>query len=184
MFKDQSLIPTEATRLAALGFLAETPLSYAELATRLRHLTSRVAGPSLDLISAPLELLRFEGLVQADGDEAAPADQRRLSLTERGRTEFQRLMQASVRAPVNDLGKLVIALKLKFLHLMAPEDGAREADRLVELNERELVRLRDLRNSEGPGAGHFAHWLDLEIAAVAARLEWFKALRDQVAAAS
>ncbi|MBL8669637.1 MAG: hypothetical protein JNK11_03195 [Alphaproteobacteria bacterium] len=180
MFKDQSLIPAEATRLAALGFLAELPLSYAELATRVRHLTSRVAGPSLDLISAPLELLRFEGLVLAEGDEAAPAEQRRLSLTERGRAEFERLMQASVRAPVNDLGKLVIALKLKFLHLVTAADAARQADLLVELNERELARLRDLRASEGEGIGHLAGWLDLEIAAVAGRLDWFRALRDRV----
>ena len=43
MYKDNSLIPTEAVRLAALGMLAERPRSYAELAEEVRHFTGRIA---------------------------------------------------------------------------------------------------------------------------------------------
>lgn len=180
MFKDQSLIPAEATRLAALGMLAGASLCYADLALRVRHLSSRIAGPSLDLISAPLELLRYEGLVEDEGCSEAPADRRPLRLTEAGRAEFERLMLASVRAPINDLGKLVIALKLKYLHLLAPDQRAQQADRLAELAERELARLEDLRASHAEEPGLFYGWLEQEIVAVRARLAWFQDLRDRV----
>src|SRR5262245_48552828 len=49
MYKDNSLIPTEAVRLAALGLLTEGPRTYAELADEVRHFSSRIVGPSLDL---------------------------------------------------------------------------------------------------------------------------------------
>ena len=61
MYKDNSLIPTEAVRLAALGLLTEAPRSYADLADEVRHFTSRIVGPSLDLIGPPIEVLRVEG---------------------------------------------------------------------------------------------------------------------------
>jgi hypothetical protein len=50
MYKDNSLIPTEAVRLAALGLLTEGPRSYGDLADEVRLFTSRIVGPSLDLI--------------------------------------------------------------------------------------------------------------------------------------
>ena len=65
MFRDNSLIPTEAVRLAALGFLAEAPRRYGDLAAEIRHFTGRVVGPSLDLMGTSLELMRFEGLIEA-----------------------------------------------------------------------------------------------------------------------
>ena len=65
MFRDNSLIPTEAIRLAALGLLSEGARRYGELAAEIRHFTSRVAGPSLDLMGNSLELLIYEGLVEA-----------------------------------------------------------------------------------------------------------------------
>ena len=37
MFRDNSLVPVEAIRLAALGTLAEGPLHYADLASRIRQ---------------------------------------------------------------------------------------------------------------------------------------------------
>ena len=46
MFRDHSLVPAEAIRLAALGFLAEAPWRYADLSAEIRHLTSRIVGPS------------------------------------------------------------------------------------------------------------------------------------------
>src|SRR3546814_19854056 len=63
MYRDNTLIPSEAVRLLALGLLATRSMSYAELAREVRHFTGRIMGPSLDLVGAPLEVLKVEGLV-------------------------------------------------------------------------------------------------------------------------
>ena len=62
MYRDNTLIPTEAIRLAALGSLAEGDKQYAELASEIRYFVARITGPSLDLLGSSLELLHYEGL--------------------------------------------------------------------------------------------------------------------------
>ena len=62
MYQDNSLLPREAVRLAALGTLAETPMTYAALAADVRNFASRVAGPSLELMGTSIEMLRYEGV--------------------------------------------------------------------------------------------------------------------------
>src|SRR3546814_6983444 len=88
---------------------------YADLASEIRQFVGRIAGPSLDLLGPSLELLCYEGLAAASDGEGME-DNARLAVTEEGRRVFARLMTSNVRAPVNDLGKLVIALKMRFLH--------------------------------------------------------------------
>src|SRR5690606_7152685 len=84
MYPDNSLTPTEAIRLAALGSLAQAPKPYAALATEIRNFTGRIAGPSLDLIGPPLELLKVEGLVEpTTSGEDAP-----MRVTEAGLAEL------------------------------------------------------------------------------------------------
>ena len=61
MFADNTLTPREAIRLCALGSLADGPLHYDDLAAAVRHFVSRIAGPSLELMSESIELLRYEG---------------------------------------------------------------------------------------------------------------------------
>ena len=39
MFRDKSLMPKEAIRLAALGLLGHGPMRYGELANEVRHFT-------------------------------------------------------------------------------------------------------------------------------------------------
>ena len=56
MYRDKTLIPTEALRLLALGLLADAPKRYRDLAAEIRHFTSHVTGPSLDLLVAYEEL--------------------------------------------------------------------------------------------------------------------------------
>ena len=63
MYQDNTLLPREVIRMAALGTLAGRAVSYAELANEVRHFVSRIAGPSLDLMGTSIELLRYEGLV-------------------------------------------------------------------------------------------------------------------------
>ena len=136
MYRDRSLIPSEALRLAALGSLALEPRPYAELAAELRQFAARIVGPSLDLVGPPLALLTVEGLVEEAGAEEGAC----LRITPAGRAEFERLMGAALRPPVNDLNKLALALKLRFLDLLDPESQQR-AERHWEALHRHQPRL-------------------------------------------
>src|ERR1700722_16505416 len=168
MFRDKSLIPTEAIRLTALGLLAEAPRRYGDLAGEVRHFTSRIAGPSLDLMGTSLELLRHEGLVGAaedEGDEHAL-----LHITPAGREALHALLQAQLRAPLSDYNRLALLLKLRFLqHLPEPERAAQRA-MIAESVASELARLEDLRRYDAGTAPAFFEWLDQDIAALRQRL--------------
>lgn len=187
MYRDNTLIPSEAVRLLALGMLASKPMSYAELAREVRHFTGRIVGPSLDLVGAPLEVLKVEGLVENEGgvpDADDPNDPNNenqpLAVTEQGRSELMRLLAANVRPQVSDLNKLIVALKMRFLHLMPPADQRIQAELLHEICERELARLIDLREHQGLEPGYLREWLDVEIAQSQARLDWTAKLRDSL----
>lgn len=191
MYRDNTLIPSEAVRLLALGLLAGRPMSYAQLAREVRHFTGRIMGPSLDLVGAPLEVLKVEGLVanrggaggESDGPESddPERDERELVVTPEGRAELLRLLSANVRPQISDLNKLIIALKMRFLHLMEPADQRVQAELLHDISERELARLIDLREHHGLEGGYLHDWLDLEIAQSRARLAWTTKLRDSLA---
>jgi DNA-binding PadR family transcriptional regulator len=170
MFRDKTLIPTEAIRVLALGLIAERPRRYAELAQELRRFIGLVLGPSLDMLAPSLELLRFEGLAEGDGAEAT------LTITEKGRGELMTLLRANVRAPVNDTNRLVIALKFRFLHLLPPDEQKTQLALLADLYETERGRLEALRAAEGGTA--FAAWLDHEIALVGERIGWLERSRN------
>lgn len=182
MYRDNSLIPSEAIRLLALGLLADGDRAYAGVAGEVRHFTGRMVGPSLDLLASPLELLKVEGLVEpvaanSNGENAL------LRITEAGRGELERLLASNVRPQVTDINKLIIALKMRFLHHLPHEQQVEQADLLVEIFERELARLLDLRSHEPASGGELPAWLDLEIGATQARLAWFEDLRDRLTAA-
>ena len=108
MYRDNSLIPSEAIRLLALGVLAGGDKSYAALAEEVRHFVSHITGPSLELVASPLELLKVEGLVEARNGMEAPETEL-LSLSPAGRAELHTLLTSNVRAPVSDINKLIIA---------------------------------------------------------------------------
>jgi DNA-binding PadR family transcriptional regulator len=171
MLRDNSLIPIEAVRLCALGRLLQGDLPYAQLAGEVRHFTSRLVGPSLDLLGTSIELLRLEGLVEAVEGKGME-DNALLRITSAGREAFRALMRARVRAPGGDVGKLVLALKLRFLGLLSPEDRAEQIDSMAEVYRQERARLIDLR--QHAAESHLAEWLDLEIAQIDQRLAWFE----------
>ncbi len=177
MFRDQSLMPKEAIRLAALASLAQEPRSYARLANDVRHFTTRFWGPTLDVMASSIELLRFEGLIE-NADDTAGSDDTALQLTEAGHDELRALLGATVRAPGNDFNKLVVALKLRFLDMLPANERREQAETLIELRQAELARLCDLRATYAGEKGHFLRWLDHDIARTEADLAWFKDLRD------
>ena len=170
MFRDHSLVPAEAVRLAALGLLAETPRRYADLAAEVRFLTSRIAGPSPELMGTSLELLRVEGLVTP----ASATDDAELVLTAAGRAALAALLSANLRAPSTDLGKLGLALKLRFLHQLPAEERSQQIALVIAACESELARLTDLRSRHGATASLFQDWLDHDIAQIEARITWLK----------
>ncbi len=123
MYRDKTLIPTEAVRLCALGILADGPTRYADLAREVRHFAGRIVGPSLDILGPSLELLRYEGLAETENEVEGDGAEALLSITEAGRTELKTLLTSNVRAPIDDVNKLVVALKFRFLHLLAPAES-------------------------------------------------------------
>ncbi len=176
MYPDNSLIPTEAIRVAALGSLATAPKPYAALAAEIRHFTGRIVGPSLDLIGPPIQHLELEGLVEREGTaEDAP-----LRVTGPGMRELNRLLNANLRGPVGEFNKLVIALKMRFLHLLDRDARLAQAELLVEVCERELTRLTDLRGHHAAEGGYLIDWLDHDIAQVETRLAWFRELQGKL----
>ncbi len=174
MYSDNSLLPRETLRLAALGALTMGDMRYGALAGDVRHFISRLAGPSLELMGSSIELLRHEGLVEpADDDGYDPM----LRITETGRAELRALLSAAVRPPFNDLNKLVLALKMRFLHLLDEAARRDQADLLIEACRTELARLVDLRGAHGDEDGHLIDWLDHDIGLVESRLAWLEDLR-------
>jgi hypothetical protein len=178
MYRDHSLIPTEAIRLAALGILSAGPKKYGELAVEVRHFASRMLGPTLDILGTSIELLRYEGLIEPTGPRAAPGQSltadSTVQLTETGRAALIELLTSRVRAPLTDLSKLVIALKLRFLHLLSPEDRQAQLEMLVELTESELARLNDLRAQYAESGDLLGDWLAQDIAQTTQRLAWYR----------
>ncbi|HCP01489.1 MAG: hypothetical protein CL573_09395 [Alphaproteobacteria bacterium] len=175
MYRDKTLIPTEALRLCALGTLAVKPRSYAELAREVRTFASRIVGPSLEMMGLSIEVLRADGLMEPIESEptTGPAGGI-LCLTKAGHTELQQLLTSNLRSPFDGNSQLVFALKLRFLHLLSDKDAKDQIDRMLEISETEHARLVDLKKRYGAEPGQFEAWLDLELAQVEARLKWLE----------
>ena len=180
MYKDNSLLPREAVRLAALGILAGGPLTYAALAASVRNFTSRIAGPSIDLMGTSIELLRFEGLIATEQTQNGNFTETVLTLTGAGHLELNSLLRASVRSPVNDIAKLILALKFRFFHLLETKDQCDQIEMMLEACEVELARLVDLRNLHLEDPGHLIEWLNHDIGQVKNRLKWLLNVKNSL----
>ncbi len=183
-FRDHSLIPAEAVRLAALGQLAAGPRPYGELAVEVRHFSSRMLGPSLDILGTSIELLRHEGLIEPVGVRTSPSHSLRaettVQLTEAGREALHELLTSRVRPPMSDLTRMVVALKLRFLDLLAPDEQRAQFEMLVELATAELARLADLRDAGGQAGSALGDWLSQEIAQTEERRTWYQRRLDAI----
>ena len=178
--RDQTLIPTNAVRLAALGILSESDKRYGELAVEIRNFIARMIGPTLDVLGTSLELLRHEGLIEPLGRRAGHGQSltadTQVRLTDAGREALRELLRGQLRTPMNDLARLMVALKLRFLNVLEPEDRRRQIEALIELTTSELARLNDLRTQRPTGEEVFADWLGQEIAQTEGRLAWYRQL--------
>jgi DNA-binding PadR family transcriptional regulator len=183
MYKDNSLIPSEAVRLAALGLLWQGEQSYADLAREIRHFIGRIVGPSLELLGPSLELFKIEGLIEAS-DPRQPPEAQIMRLTEDGRAELHRLMTTRLRGSLGEVNKLIIALKMHFLNCLPPDSQCQQLQLMIEACDKELARLGDLR-SYPPAArsdSYLSSWLELEIAEIEGRRRWFATLAARIEA--
>lgn len=183
MYRDKTLIPTEAIRLCALGTLAGGPRRYSELASDVRYFSSHVVGPSLDILGPSIELLRYEGLaeaVEAPKEGGEDGEDVLLTITDKGRAELKELLCSNVRTPVDDINKLVVALKFRFLHLLEPAEGREQVDGLIDMCRAERDRLADLRGRPPGDGGNLAAWLDHDMSQLETRIAWLAAHRDGI----
>lgn len=164
MYSDNTLTPREAIRLCALGLLAAGPKPYDDVVFAVRHFVSRMSGPSLDLMGESIELLRYEGLVA--GEDAKP-----LSITEDGRAVLNELLRANVRAGTGVMNDLVIALKIRFLHLLPDAEKREQAEVMIEACESELARIEDVKVDE---SGYLTDWLAIEAERLNARIQYLR----------
>ncbi len=177
MYADNTLTPKEATRLCALGMLAEGDKAYAELAAGVRHFVTHVMGPSLDVLGTSIELLKYEGLVETvggDGDAAI------LCINDSGVQELRTLLLANLKQAENDLNKLITALKFRFMNVLTPEERQQQLDKMLHSLESEMARLEDLRAHHADEGGHLIDWLDREIDDLESRHAWLEAKRSEV----
>ena len=174
MFADQTLTPKEAVRFCALGLIAEAPQRYSVLARGVRDFSGRIMGPSLDLMGTSIELLRYEGLV-SPLDGQGTEDDALLAITETGRTTLKTLLTARLR-PGSDITRLVVALKMRFLHLLGDAEKRAQIDMLIDVAESDLARLEDLAEASAEESAGFRDWLGFEIEQTRGRLSWLERL--------
>lgn len=179
MYADRTLIPTEVVRLCALGTLTLAPLNYAELAREIRTFTGRLSGPTLDMMGTSIELLRTEGLIETDDPKEGDAEAT-LQLTAAGKTELRALLTANLRNTLDDLSRIVFALKLRFLHLLEPAVAAEQIDRMIEISEADKARRTDTKKRYGGEPGHFGAWLDSDIEQANDRIVWLTTLKERL----
>ena len=177
MYADNTLTPKEATRLCALGILADGPIAYAELASGVRHFVTHVMGPSLDVLGTSIELLKHEGLVTSISGQA---DKAVLEITAEGTAELKMLLKAKIKTAENDLNKLIIALKFRYMDLLDSDERMQQLDLLSETFENEQARLEELRAHHVEDSVHLVEWLDREIEDLERRLSWLNAKRERV----
>ena len=181
MYPDHSLMPKEVIRLTALGALCGGVMRYGELAAEVRDFTGHIMGPMIDVMGTSIELLRYEGLIEfcEDGGEQN-RDKAMLQITADGRQEVETLMLSTVRTPLNNINKLIVALKMRYLHLLDAGDQRDQAGAMTDACNAELARLLELRGSHAEAGGHFLEWLDHDIDQVRERHNWFNNLKDRL----
>ena len=115
--------------------------------------------------------MRYEGLV-----EPLPEDAARIRLTATGRAALFELLRAHVRSPVDAVAKLILALKLRFLHLLPADEQRAQIAQIVEASETERARLVDLAARHAGEPGHLLAFLAHDLSQVEARIAWLKGL--------
>lgn len=176
MARDTALLPKQALRLCALGtLLQDGPRRYAELAAEIRDFTAYLIGPSPALAGTSLELLRYDGLVEAV-DGSGMTHNAVLAITRTGKTAFVHLMSSPLGQTEPGLTRLFVTLKVRFLHLLDEPRRHEQVAALVALHQMEHDRLVELRQRHRWARGSLPGWLDHEVDQTERTVRWFEAL--------
>jgi DNA-binding PadR family transcriptional regulator len=169
LFRDRSLVPAEAIRLMALGLLAERSRPYGDLASEIRYFTSSVVGPSLDLMGSSIELLRYQGLIEAT-DGQGMADNAVMRIRPEGKAALLDLLEARLGQGQGDISRLTLQLKLRFLAQLPEEAQQTQRAHIVETIESELTQLREVLRRQEAAPAIFKDWVDRDIRALEGHL--------------
>lgn len=178
-------LPKQVLRLCALGMLVRQPqMAYADLAAGVDDFTGRLTGPMLDMRGSSLELLRYEGLMvpleeTARSDEAAGTPTV-VALAPAGRAEFAALMALPLSAPMTEVIKLAVVLKIRFLDLLPADRQAVELADLIAAHEAEITRLTEIKGRHAGEAGLLSPWLDHDIDLYGRRVAWLRGIADRL----
>ncbi len=172
MFTDNTLTPKEAVRVCALGTLADSDMTYGDLARSIRHFMAMVIGPSLDVMAPSIELLRYEGLIAVEDTQDIEAAN--VSITDAGILALKALLTAPLRMGATELNKLLITLKFRFLHHLDTVDQTAQIEILQAFVENERDRLMELKAVVEQKPGNLNGWLDHDIDLLESRLSWLK----------
>lgn len=176
MYPDNTLTPKEATRLCMLGILAFGPQTYGDVARSVRAFTGALMGPSLDVMASAIELLRLEGLVDIV-DDTNDRDTTVLKISEAGKDDLIALMKSPIRENGGEHNRLIIALKIRFLHVLSSEDRREQIDNMIDAADAEIGRLSQLEQSQTGESDMFRAWVSQERASIEARSAWLEAIR-------
>ena len=171
MYRDNSLIPKEAIRMAALGSLVDSDRSYRDVSSEIRQFSARIVGPSLDLLGTSIELLKLEGLIEVIESHSVVGDEL-LRLTKTGMNELKTYLRSTIRSGGSDLNKLVVALKLRFIDVLDLSDKYEQLVSLRTMYEGEKSRLEDLGTFKEWSSGLLPQLLKLELIVAEKRIRW------------
>jgi hypothetical protein len=172
LIEPQSILPRETVRLAALGFLADGPRSYSSLASEVRNFTSRYVGPTLELMTSSIEVLRQEGLITLIDPMSGPGPDALLELSGSGKNLLISILSTGLQPPINDIARLVLALKFRFLHLLSSDMQRDQLNNIIEASKTDLTRLLDLKSKHNHDPGFLSEWLEHDIGQIEERLSW------------
>ena len=171
MYRDNSLIPKEAIRMAALGALVDSDRTYRDVSSEVRQFSARIVGPSLDLLGTSIELLKLEGLIEVIESHSVVGDEL-LRLTKTGMSELKTYLRSTIRSGGSDLNKLVVALKLRFIEVLDLSDKYEQLVSLRTMYEGEKSRLEDLGAFKEWSSGLLPQLLKLELIVAEKRIRW------------
>ena len=163
MYRDNSLIPRETIKMAALGALIGRKRNYDDVASEVRSFLSRIVGPSLELMGTSIELLKLEGLIETvNQDDQSEAELLQLSVA--GLEEL--------KAGGSELNRLVIALKLRFIDILTEDEKREQLSAIKEIYLNERKRLEDLKSQPSWTTGLLSESIELDLSMANKRIEW------------
>jgi DNA-binding PadR family transcriptional regulator len=179
VYPDNTLTPKEATRLCMLGLLAFGPQTYGDVARSVRAFTGALIGPSLDVMASAIELLRLEDLVEVV-DDTGDRDTTLLGITDAGQRELQVLMKTPIRESGSEHNRLIVALKIRFLHVLPVEERREQIETMIDAADAEIGRLSKLEETHAGESDMFRAWVSQERASIETRSAWLEAIHSAI----